>query len=449
MSKNFQWAKRSLLAVMMVAAGVMLAGPQVMALSPAAPLTPASAPTQSDCPPGVACQIVPAVLKDGGCNYSTAHRPSDLPVYGINEHTTEGDLQSALAEAQDTSNCVSWNYLIDQTGKVYVSVPPDSLAYDVGNWWANTHYVQVEHVGRAEDCSTLTQAEYLASVKLDRYLIQRFHIQANGATITGHDSIPAVNDNGMATRHWDPGVCWPWGSYLAAVGAPIVPTAGPNSSVVTIRTDNSHQPTADCPGAAFTLCVPPAQTTTNFVALYTAPSTSAPILSDPYLHQDASVGSIAMQDWGDKAPTGHAYVVTRHQHGWTQIWYGGKAVWSRDGDDVTVPTTAAIVTTKGNTAVPIYGRPMPEATAPGWDQIPYDLQTQVALTKYTMQPGQQYTVAPVPPVRTDYAEGCNLANCTGPGDGTVVIGQTKYIEISWDHHFAFVKADDVKHVGQY
>lgn len=405
--------------------------------------------TQADCPPGVQCEVVPAGLNNTGCNWSRAHRPSDVPVYGINEHTTEGTLQAALDEAQDTSNCVSWNYLVDQTGKVWVAVPPSNFAYDVGNWWANTHYVQVEHVGFAEDCSTLTNAEYQASLKLDRYLMQRFHITANSATITGHDSIPAVNDAGMASRHWDPGVCWQWTKFLSELGAPIVPTAAPSSSVVTIRTKDSDQLVQNCPGAGFTQCTDPAQTTTNFVALYAAPTTSAPLLSDPYLHPDSSAGSTAMQDWGDKAPTGHAYVVLDHKPGWTKIQYGGTAGWFQDNGHVTVPTAAVVITTKGNAPVAIYGRPMPEFDAPGWANIPYDHQTQVALTKYTMQPGQRYTVAPVPDPRTDYAEGCNTADCTGPGDGTVVIGQTKYLEISWDHHFAFVKADDVKYVSQH
>ena len=398
---------------------------------------------QANCPPGTACQVVLAGLADGGCNWSKADRPHDLPIYGINEHTTEGTLQDALAEAQDTVHCVSWNYLIDQQGNIYVSVPPSSLSYDVANWWFNTHYIEVEHVGDAEDCSTLTPAEYMASIKLDRWLISKYHIQASAATITGHDSVPGVNDKGQAVQHWDPGVCWPWASYLAQVGAPIVPTAWHGSPVVTIKTDDSKQPVENCPEANFTGCMPAAQTTTNFVALYTAPSTSAPLASDPYLHTDGSAGSDAMQDWGDKAITGHDYVVIGHKIGWTEIWYGGQRVWFQDNGRVSVPTTAKVVMPKNGTPVAIYGRPMPEYDAAGWSNIPYDHQSQVALTKYSMLPGQAYPVAAVPAPRTDYAEGCNLADCSGPGDTTVVIGNTKYIEISWNHRFAFVKADDV------
>lgn len=278
----------------------------------------------ADCPPGTSCKVVPAGLVDGGCNWSMANRPNDLPIYGINEHTTEGTLQDAFSEAQDTSNCVSWNYLIDQQGNIYVSVPVNSLSYDAANWWFNTHYVEVEHVGFSEDCSTLTSAEYAASIRLDRWLIAKYHIKASAATITGHDSVPGVNDAGQAAQHWDPGVCWPWSRYLAAIGAPIVPTATLSSPVVTIDTDDSKQPVENCPGINFTSCAPAAQSTTNFVALYTAPNVLAPLISDPYLHPDGSAGSTAMQDWGDKAVTGHDYVVIGHRPGWTEIWYGGE-----------------------------------------------------------------------------------------------------------------------------
>ncbi len=268
----------SRLCVMVV---TLLMSASVYALPVPAASTPPSTDfnhrAQADCPPGVRCKVVPAALKDGGCNYSTANRPADLPIYGINEHTTEGTLDAALAEAQDTNNCVSWNYLIGQDGTVYVSVPSSSLAYDVGNWWFNTHYVQVEHVGFAEDCSTLTPAERTASVRLDRYLIGRFHIKASSETIIGHDSVPAVSDASMAARHWDPGVCWPWVQYLNEIGAPIVPTAGPHANVVTIRTDNSHEPTLNCPGLTFTNCTDAAQDITNFVSLNT-PKGNPPVL---------------------------------------------------------------------------------------------------------------------------------------------------------------------------
>jgi hypothetical protein len=438
---------RAIIAAIALLVG-LVAGPAAAVAAPLPP-SPQGAVTAADCPPGVRCQVVLAGLKDGGCNWSPASRPVDLPIYGVHMHTTEGSLEDALAEAQDTGHCVSWNYLVGQDGTVYVSVPARSLSYDVGNWWFNTHYVEVEHIGRAEDCSTITPAEYLASVKLTRYLIWRFGITPTSANINGHDSVPGVRDRDMPVRHWDPGVCWPWAAYLAAVGAPIVPTALPGSSVVTINVIDSRQPVQDCPGLdankvpTFTGCMPPAQRTTNFVTLRTGPSDSAPLLSDPYLHPDGAPGTIAAQDWGDKAPVGHSYVVAQRQSAWMGIWYSGKLAWFKN-TGFTVPTGhVKVVTPKGNTAVPIYGRPMPEPSAPGWASIPYDLQTQVALTKYSLLPGQQYVVAQVADPRTDYAEGCNKADCSGPGDTTVVIGNDQYVEVSWGHHYAFVRAQDV------
>jgi len=438
--------------------------------------TPPPAPNETsgyNCPAGLPagthCTVVVAGLANDGCNWSWANRPTDLPVYGINEHTTEGTLQSALNEAQNTSNCVSWNYLIDQQGNVYVSVPRDSLAYDVDNWWENTHNIEVEHVGYSEDCSTLTNAEMQSSEALDRWLIQKYHIDPTAAMITGHQSVPGVDDGSQATQHWDPGYCWPWAQYLAAIGAPIVPTATPKSSVVTVRTDDSHQPIQNCPGTNFTDCTDaPSSLTdaTNFVAMYTGPSTSDPLVSDPYLHPDSSAGSTAEQDWGDKAVTGHDYVVISRQPGWTEVWFNGQKAWFQDNGQVTVPTAAYTVTPKTSASVALYGRPLPDYDNPAWNNISYDPNhTQpVPLSDYAMLSGQQYAIvaAPsvssgtqpkgrlelpgVPPLQTDYAEGCNTDNCTGPGDGTVVVDgpdETQYIEISYGARYAFVQLNDV------
>jgi N-acetyl-anhydromuramyl-L-alanine amidase AmpD len=430
---------------------------------------PASSATKNDCPPGVKCQVVPAALADNGCNYSIAQRPEDTPIIGITEHTTEGSLQAALSEAQDSNNCVSWNYLVGQDGTVYVSVPPADIAYDAGNWYVNSQYVQVEHVGSAEDCSTLTSAEYKASTALDRYLIQRYHIHASAATIFGHDSVPGTDDAHVASMHWDPGVCWPWNAFLAAVGAPVVPSAAPTGDVVTVYAPQ-NQPVQDCPGAQFTGCVAAAQTKTNFLTLYTAPSTSAPLLSDPYLHTDGSAGSIAMEDWGDKAPVGHQYVVAERKPGWTAIWYAGQKAWFPNRLLATVGSRSAVVTPKSLASVVVYGRPMPEDSAGGFyydgqnrvplangwcaasqtpvagtaqDCIPADLKPGSALlSKYHIAPGQQYAVAQMDtPDR--YVEGCDNSTCTYPGDNVVVVGHTTYIGIWFNHRLAYVKAADV------
>lgn len=444
---------------MLVAIGAGLLVPGVAAAA-AVPATTSSSTVSSDCPPGTNCEVVLAALKDdgNGCNWSAINRPVDIPIQGINIHTTEGSLESALAEAQDTNpatGCISWNYLIAPNGKIYVQVPTSGYAYDVGNTWFNTHFVQVEVVGRAEDCSTITPAAYQALVKLNRFLIPRFGIIPSSATINGHDTVAGRTDGQMPARHWDPGTCFPWAQLLRDSGAPIIQTGLPWSRVITVRSDDTHQTVQDCPGPNFTGCQPaPAGQKTNFLHVYTRPDTSAPLVSDPYLHPDGSAGTNAEQDWGDKAPTGHAYTVLQpepgepHPSGWTKIQYGSQIGWIQ-GDGNTVPTLPVTVTPKGTVPVAVYGVPMPEASAPGWQLIPYDFHAQTPLTKYSILPGQHFPVAALA-VRSDYPEGCNRSDCTGDYDGdgviddrTVVIGQEKYIAIWYGHFILFVKAADV------
>ncbi len=430
------------------------------------------AATSVDCPPGVHCVVVPAGLANGPgytCNYTFAHRPVDTPILGVNVHTTEGTLAEALAEAQDTTHCVSWNYLVGQDGTVYVSVSPTNIAYTAGNWYLNSQYVQIEHIGSAEDCSTLTSAEFNASAALVRYLVARYHFVPSGSTIFGHDSVPGVDDAHTPGMHWDPGVCWPWYRFLMSVGASLSPDPSLHPRVILVRSP-ANQPTQDCPGANFTNCTPPAQETTNFLTLRTAPSTSAPLLSDPYLHPDGSPGSTAMQDWGDKAPSGHRYAVAERVPGWTAVWYSGQKAWFQNTTAATLGTRVSVVTPNGSAPVTVYGRPIPEITAPGvyndghrtvhlpygWcspgqvpvagtdlDCIPDDLRPGPSvLTKYHMLPGQSYVVAQLD-TPNRYVEGCDNITCTFPGDNVTVIGTERWYGIWFNHRMAYVRASDV------
>jgi len=416
--------------------------------------TSTTSPTSPDCPPGVDCEVKLAAQVDNGygCNWSNINRPVDIPIQGINIHTTEGSTESALAHAQDTNpstGCVSWNYLVTPTGKLYVQVPTSGYAYDVANSWFNTHFVQIEIVGYAEDCSTITPAAFETLKKLNRFLIPRFGILPSAATINGHDTVPGRTTTQMRQRHWDPGTCFPWTKVLSDSYAPIVQTGLNGSSVITIRSDDTHQTVLDCPGLdasknpLFTGCQPaPAGQKTNFLHVYTAPSTSSPLISDPYLHPDGSAGTIAEQDWGDKALTGHSYPVLARQDGWTKIQFGPRVGWIQANSTNTVPTLPLTITPKGTAPVAVYGVPIPEASAPGWAQIPYDFVPQTPLTQYTVQPGQRLPLAALP-VRSDYPEGCNRTDCSGPGDRTVVIGSEQFYAIWYGHFIVFVKKADV------
>jgi hypothetical protein len=181
---------------------------------------------------------------------------------------------------------------------------------------------------------------------------------------------------GVATQHWDPGPGWNWEHFFDLLGAPIKATPGASGDIVAIRPGFATNPptTTYCddvqgyeqfPGPYRSFDCPVTTTApAGFVPLLTAPSADAPLLADPYLHPTGT-STIAMNDWGDKAPTGEQYVVADRVPGWTAIWFGGQDAWLQDSAQhpTTVPVTAArIVPKAGKTSIPVYTTAYPEAS---------------------------------------------------------------------------------------
>src|SRR5581483_760538 len=129
---------------------------------------------------------------------------------------------------------------------------------------------------------------------------------------------------------------------------------------------------------------------TNFVYLYTEPSSNSPLLADPYLHADGSAGTTEDSDWGDKAPTGFQYVVAGTQGDWTAIWYAGQKAWFYNpmGAGATANRSFSFKVTPrpGVSSVAVYGAAYPDASAYP-SPIPYQNFDQL----YTISAGQQYT----------------------------------------------------------
>jgi hypothetical protein len=289
------------------------------------PVTATSAPA-ADCPQSLNCIYQPAVLVSastegaGSCSYSyLGQAESKRQFIGVVEHTTEESTSDALSEAQNYNACISWNYLVTPNGTIYETVPLNAVTYDAANWYFNSDYVRVKNIGHAGMCD-VTPAEYAASSQLVAYLASKFNFPVNASTIIGHENVPGTDDQGQADQHWDPGICWNWNKFLSMAGAPAI-TPSSNDNVVTIDPtfSQNHHPVTDCTDGSE--CSPTAvnNTGTNFLYLYTTPSSSRSLLSDPYLQPDGSPGTEAMNDWGDKVETGHSYAVAQRQPGWTAI----------------------------------------------------------------------------------------------------------------------------------
>ncbi len=410
-------------------------------------LTTTKATSAAECPPNLDCDVVPAAYalndpKDPTSygNYDKADRPRTMKIDRIVLHDTEESYADTVAGFTNPATYTSANYVIRSSdGHVTQMVPTADVAWQAGNWYLNMHSVGIEQEGFAvAGASWYTEPLYRSSARLVRYLAARFDIPLDRQHIIGHDNVPGVDPAGQGTMHWDPGPYWDWGHYMALLGHPIVPTAGPHSSVVTIDPAfaTNVQTVRDC---ATDKALP--DQATSFVYLRTAPSTDAPLVSDPTLHSDGSAGTTCADDWGDKASVGQQLVVAGRQEQWTAIWWDGAKVWFHD-DGASVPAVGFVVTPKpGKSEIPTYGRPVPEPWAYP-SQIP--VQAKATPLPYQIKTGQRYLTAGAVP--TDYYYAKTFDNSV-PGDHTDVVGHDRYLQIQLGHRIAYVKASDVNVTG--
>ncbi|WP_236653500.1 N-acetylmuramoyl-L-alanine amidase [Streptacidiphilus melanogenes] len=414
----------------------------------------------ADCPTSLSCQYVPAAyaLSDptdptSYGNYDVANRPADgIAIRYIVIHDTEASYSSTINSfsALDDPEASAQYVIRSSDGQVTQMVSNTDEAIHAGNKYVNVHSIGVEHEGYAiSGASWYTESQYESSAALVKYLAQKYGIPLDRQHIIGHDDVPGPIDSYVAGMHWDPGTFWDWNHYMALLGAPVpsnpagAPLVAGEAVTVSIPFTTANEPTVtNCP----TCAAIPAQPA-NFVYLRTSPSSSAPLLGDPYLHGTAA-GTTEAADWGDKLVTGESFVVAAQQGDWTAIWYGGVKAWFYNpAGSFTAPApagTTVVTTAAGATSAPVYGRAYPETSA-----YPADLATVAAsstqqltpLTQYTFPAGQEY-VADVP-VAGDFYYTMNI-NGDAPDDRTDVVGTTTYREIRYNHRIAFVNAADVR-----
>jgi N-acetylmuramoyl-L-alanine amidase-like protein len=409
-------------------------------------LTPTKTVSAAECPRTLDCRFILAAYARNGSdptdygNYDTANRPKDVKIRYIVMHDTEESYDSTVAQFQDPTGYVSAHYVIRSSdGQVTQMVPTKDVAWHAGNWYINTHSIGIEQEGFATQGATwFTEALYRSSARLVRYLAARFNVPLDRAHIIGHDNVPSPNTAHVAGMHWDPGPYWDWAHFMRLLGAPIRSNGWPGSRVVTIRPDfaTNQPPVTGCgtPDAC-----PPQPS--NFVYLHTAPSDSAPLLTDATLHADGGPGTTRADDTADKAVTGQQFAVADRAPGWIAIWYGGQRGWLRD-DWVTraaVPTWARTVTPRpGLASVPVYGSPDPEPAAyPAQIPMPAD-----STLPYSIAAGQRYVLGERRTVPTEYYY-AKTVDSSLPGDHTVVRGHDRYYLIYFGHRMAYVRAADV------
>ncbi|HEU4999474.1 MAG TPA: peptidoglycan recognition family protein [Lapillicoccus sp.] len=402
-----------------------------------------------ECPTSIRCESIPAPYVQYGPtpgaygNHDLAARDTSAgpAVQYIVVHDTEASWQTTLDLVQDPTY-VSWHYSIRSAdGLVAQHVPTKDVAWHAGNWYVNMHSIGIEHEGFAPDGATwYSEPMYRNSAKLVRYLADKYDIPLDRGHILGHDQVPGITPAGVAGMHWDPGPFWDWEHYFQLMGAPLQAKAVETSDVVRILPgfNDNQQPVTGCetPGVA---CEPQG---TNFVYLHTAPSESAPLVTDIGLRPGGTPSTTDVADIGARATAGVEYAVAGRAGDWTAIWWLGQQAWFHNpaAAPTAIPVTGSVVVPKaGRTSVPVYGRAYPEAAAyAAYPGVP--VQSVVPL-QYAILAGQRYALQDATIV-TDYYRATTFAG-TPPSDHVDIRGQDAYYQVSLGHRTAYVRAADV------
>ena len=410
--------------------------------------------TTADCPVDLDCRFVPAAYDwstsdhsdpNNYGNYDPANRPVDGDtVQYIVIHDTESSYDDAIAAFQNPAEQNSANYVIRSSdGQITQMVPNRDVTWGVHNWTMNQHTINIEHEGFAAQGATwYTQKMYAASAKLVRHLAAEYHIPVDRQHIIAHEDVPGELTGDQAGQHWDPGPFWNWQKYMGMLGAPLAPTGPPLGRVVTINPnfDANRPPTTSCDSSG--VCTPLPAQGANFVYLRTGPSRDAPLIGDPLLNPGGGPGTTQVDDWSDKAVTGHRYVVADQKGEWTAIWFGGQKAWFDNprGSDTLADCAATVRVPNGVSTVNLYGRAFPQQSEyPA--AIPFDPSwTPTPLTGWTLPVGQSYTVVGTERASNYFAR----FDAAGVADShTLVTGADRYLVIDYNHRYLFVKASDV------
>ncbi|NJC86426.1 N-acetylmuramoyl-L-alanine amidase [Planosporangium mesophilum] len=398
----------------------------------------ASSRAETECPPTLACEWIPAPYQklsadpgDYG-NHDKADRPASQRIEYIVIHDTEEDYATTLRLVQDPTY-VSWNFTLRSSdGHIAQHVKSRDVAWHAGNWYVNAKAIGLEHEGFAAQGTWYTEAMYRSSATLVRHLALRYGIPLDRHHILGHDTVQGTIPSTIPGMHADPGPYWDWAHYFDLLGAPLRPSGGAQSGLVTIAPDfQSNRPAytgCDRPGSGNPCPSRPSAS----VVLRTEPRDDAPLLLDVGRHVPTGQSTMDVLDHGSRVSTGQRYAVAERGGEWTAVWYLGQKGWLRSAQ--TMPATGLVATPRaGRASVPVYGRAYPEARA-----YPSNVPVQsVVPLPYTLPAGQRYAVGLV--LRPEYY----YATTFDTADHLVVRGNDVYYQVQFGHRVAYLRAADV------
>lgn len=394
----------------------------------------------AECPPGLDCQFIPANQH----GFQTQTRPDDgIKISQIILHATEGaTLQGAIDEFQSPTSFAATQYIVDRDGKVVQMVRDSDVAFGDGNFTSNVRAEQIELVGfSAEGATSFTDAQYLTEARLVKYLARKYDVPLDRDHILGHDDVPGGTNAGQQAQHWDAGWQYKWDKLFRLLGAPlnggkhgvgkvggvvtVAPPVRANLQTVAI-TSLSDDPSGNIP-------IPSTVTgPANFLYVHQAPSMDSPLVADQALHPGATAGTTEVSDWGAHVERGQRFVVAAVDGEWIGLNFDGQVGWiyNKHGMNTIPVKHAKIVKVAGDQPAPVYGTDFPDPA-----DYPAGLKpaTQAPLTApgYQLLPGQAYSYG-----------GTQTAADTFTG-GTVVLGETPYIQLQFNNRYILVKQTDI------
>lgn len=402
---------------------------------------------EAECPRTVSCEWIPAAYEeyeraDGSVafgNHDKADRPSGQRIRYIVVHDMEGYFWPSIGLVQ-TPTWASWQYSLQASdGHIAQHVKARDVAWQAGNWYVNATSIGLEHEGflRAPD-AWYTEAMYRSSARLVRFLAREYGIPLDRHHIIGHYNVPGIGTANIPGMHTDPGPYWDWAHYFRLLGAPLVPSAGRHSPLVSIRPDyQAHRPAfSGCdPADAAALCEPRGS---SAVRLHSAPSHDAPLIPDIGTHPGGGASGISVYDIGARASTGQQFAVADRSDDWTGVWFNGQLAWFHNprNQPTAVPSRGWVATPKaGLERVPVYGVAYPEP-----EDYPEGVPVrQFAPLPYEFTEGQSYAVGR----EGESFDGEFYSAVEFDGTGHQVVRGQRYFQIQLGHRHAYVKAEDV------
>lgn len=140
-------------------------------------------------------------------------------------HHVEADSANHAIE-QFKQHQVSSHFLIDESGKIFLLVDENNIAYHAGvSYWRgcdglNKNSIGIEFINSSPFTKKFEETQMQAGVELCRYLISKYNIEQ--CNVVGHSDIGYVKETGLLDRKQDPSHFFDW-KFLAQNGVGIFP----------------------------------------------------------------------------------------------------------------------------------------------------------------------------------------------------------------------------------